>query len=66
MTDTKDIKGIGPAMARELASRGIKTAKDLAETPAAKLTDVPGIGAATWPAFPSSALRRTAPPAAAG
>ena len=29
MTDTKDVKGVGPAMARELASRGITTAKDL-------------------------------------
>ena len=49
MTETKDVKGVGPAMARELATRGITTAQDLASAPETKLTEVPGIGAATAP-----------------
>jgi hypothetical protein len=44
MTDLLQVRGVGPAMAKDLAARGIKTARGLANAQLDVLTTVPRIG----------------------
>lgn len=47
MNDTLiDVRGVGPTTAKELAARGIRTVGDLASTPVAAISDIPGFGGA--------------------